>query len=170
MKVSDKMTLQEYDDFCNEYHREKIPQWLNRINYRLRLGDCIYDYSHGEPPKLRWSVHNQGNIDRDLGGEYALISNHFYYFGDKPEKLPDSLKPIIHSTQGHKSDANQPYIERFIDWIENLGYEPNELYGEPQLKSEFDLENDDCAKCARRDLEIAEEDEEIERGSSSTCE
>ncbi len=119
MKVSDRMTMQEYDEYCQRHHPRKIPQWRNRKDYRLRVGDCIYDYSDGEPPILRWSVHDEGNRERDLGGKCALLSNHFYYFGDKPIKLPDRLGPIIHATQGHKSDANQPYIEEFINWIES---------------------------------------------------
>lgn len=114
MKVSEKMTMREYDEYCQASFQYKIPQWRNRDDYRLRVGDCIYDYSEGEPPKLRWSVHDERNRKRDLGGEHALLSNHFFYFGDKPVKLPDSLKPIIHATQGHKSNANQPYLGEFI--------------------------------------------------------
>lgn len=169
MKVTNKMTMQAYDEYCQQHLTRKIPQWRNGKDYRLRVGDCIYDYSRGEPPQLRWSVHDEGNIKRDLGGEYALMSNHFYYFGDKPIRLPDRLSPIIHATQGHKSDANQPFLEEFINWIEGQGKKPNTLYGEPQLKSEFVIGEEMRAKCARRDLEIAEEDEEIERASPSKC-
>jgi len=162
MKVSDKMTMQDYDKYCQTYIPRKLPKWRSRKDYRLRVGDCIYDYSHGEPPKLRWSVHDESNRERDLGGKYALISNHFFYFGDKPLKLPNRLRPIIHATQGHKSNSNQPYLEEFVKWISNCGFKPNKLYGEPQLKSEFITDEDIRAKCALRDLEIANEDEEYE--------
>lgn len=167
MRVSRKLTMQKYDEYCRMHHSEKIPQWRNRKDYKLRLGDCIYDYSQGKPPKLRDSVHTERNRERDLGGLYALISNHFYYFGDKPIRLLDPLRPIIHATQGHKSDANQPYIEEFINWIESQGYKLNTLFGEPQLKSEFVLDKGVRAKCAHRDLAIANEDEEIESTSTS---
>lgn len=86
-----------------------------------------------------------------------LISDHFYYFGDKPVKLCDDLKPIIHDTRGHKSIANQPYLEKFLSWIADWGYVPNVLYGEPQLKLEFALDHDVRSQCARRDLEDEEE-------------
>ena len=137
----------------------KFPQWRTRDDYRLRVGDCIYDYSAGEPPQMRWGVHDERNRKRDLGGEFSIISNHFFYFGDKSVKLPNSLKPIIHTTQGHKSNANQPYLSEFIRWIES--YEPNRLYGEPQLKLEFnpDKDKDVRSKCASRDLEDDEGDE-----------
>ena len=162
MKVTNKFTMQEYDESCKSLHPKKIPQWLNRKNYRLRMGDCIYDYSEGEPPKLRWSVHNEGNRERDLGGKFALISKHFYYFGNNPIKLPDILKPIIHSTQGHKSMSNDPYINEFVKWIEGLGYSLNKLYGEPQLKSEYMIDDKNVqVRCAERDLEADEDDERL---------
>jgi hypothetical protein len=158
MKVTDKITIQQYDEYCRVSLQAKIPQWRNKDDYRLRLGDCIYDYSDGEPPKIRWSVHDERNRKTDLGGEYALLSNHFYYFGDKPVELPNNLQAIIHSTQGHKSNANQPYVDEFVKWIN--GYELNRLYGEPQLKSEFIVEKEKIrSKCARQDLQEDENDE-----------
>jgi hypothetical protein len=73
---------------------------------------------------------------RDLSGEYALVSKHYYYFGDRPVRLPAQLSPIIHATQGHKSDANQPHAQLFVHWIKARGYQENKLYGEPQIKPE----------------------------------
>jgi len=157
MKVTEKMIMREYDEYCRTSFQSKIPQWRNRNDYRLRVGDCIYDYSEGEPPRIRWSVHDERNRKRDLGGEYAVLSNHFFYFGDQPVKLPGDLTPIIHSTQGHKSNANQTYLDEFIRWIES--FESNKLYGEPQLKLELDPEEEVRSKCAGRDLEDDENDE-----------
>ena len=158
MKVTYKKTMAEYDQFCQAHLPGKIPQWQSR-DYARRVGDCIYDYSKGEPPRMRKGVHDEGNRARDLGGQYALLSDHFYYFGNQPVGLPDHLKPIIHSTQGHKSNANQPYAKAFVSWIERLGYEPNEPHGEPQLKLELrddpEMENK-CAICY-----LKEDDEDI---------
>ncbi|BAZ33486.1 hypothetical protein NIES4074_60000 (plasmid) [Cylindrospermum sp. NIES-4074] len=136
MQITNKMTLQEYDEFCLIYYPHKIPKWRSH-KFEYRIGDCIYDYSQGEPPKLRESVHETGNREGDLKGVNVLLSEHFYYFGDKPICLPDSLNPIIHTNQGHKSTANQAYVNEFINWIDNLGYVPKQLHGEPQLKKEF---------------------------------
>jgi len=133
MEVTRKLTLRDYDAFCRTWCPNKIPQWRNLQDKRLRLGDCIYDYSQGEPPKLRWSVHTEDRMKRDLSGQYALISDHFYYFGDKPVRLPTRLYPITHSTQGHKSTSNQAYFADFLSWIEALGFEPNVLHGQPQM-------------------------------------
>ncbi len=146
MKVTEKMTMREYDLFCQQHYPKKIPAWRSK-DFRRRVGDCIYDYSNDLPPKVRWSVHDERNRQRDLSGRYALLSNHSYYFGDKPIRLPEHLLPIIHATQGHKSEANQPYVEYFVEWIDRLGLQPNKPYGDPQLKSEFVFDSDIRSKC-----------------------
>jgi hypothetical protein len=62
----------------------------------------------------------------------------------------------MHTTQGHKSDANQEYVEPFVNWIESLDIVPNKAIGEPQLKKQYSLEKELQAICSMRD---AEEDE-----------
>jgi hypothetical protein len=144
MKVTNKLTLEEYDNFCRLYFPEKIPDWNNE-DFRRRLGDCIYDYSVGEPSQ-RKCVHNMGNMETDLSGEYALLSGHFYYFGNKPVELPENLLSIVHQTQGHKSRANDVYKEEFLQWLDSKEFELNKLYGFPQLDT---FKDDDCrSKCA----------------------
>lgn len=158
MKVTDKMTMEGYDKFCTAHCSQKIPRWRSR-EYSKRMGDCIYDYLSGDPPKLRWGNHTEANRVRDLSGIYAVLSKHFYYFGDHPIKLPVNLRPIMHATQGHKSGLNQPYLELFVRWIEGLKYPLNKMLGEPQLKPEYSRETDIQAKCSVRSLEDVEEEE-----------
>jgi hypothetical protein len=93
-----------------------------------------------------------------LGGDNALISDHFYYFGDQPISLPESLWPIVHQTQGHKSRANEQYVTAFEDWIQGLQRERNKVYGEPALRQEIML-HDSESKCSARDCAADEEDE-----------
>jgi Nucleotide modification associated domain 2 len=112
MQVTDKMTLRKYDKFCRVHCPHKIPKWNSKI-FEYRVGDCIYDYSQGEQPVLRPSVHGISNQETDLGGINVLMSRHFYYFGDKAVHLPASLTPLVHKNQGHKSTANQPYVIPF---------------------------------------------------------
>ncbi|MFX0125956.1 MAG: hypothetical protein ACFFAE_20210 [Candidatus Hodarchaeota archaeon] len=131
MKITDKKTLKEYDSFCREKAPKKIPDWEHR-DYRRRLGDCLYDYST-KPPIQRKGVHNKKNVKTDLSGKNSLISNHFYYFGDKPIAIPESLKPIVLQRQGHRKDLNETYIPLFLEWIEGQNLELNTLYGNPQL-------------------------------------
>ena len=158
MKVTDVMTMRNYDQLCRTKRPNKIPD-LQSNDYKRQVGDCQYDFSHGPEPKIRPGVHSELNRDRDLGGKNALLSEHFYYFGNKPIELPDDLKPIIHSTQGHKSTLNIPYVEPFESWIEETQYIKNRLYGEPQLKAKFESDPEGCKTCARMDLEEDKTDE-----------
>ena len=83
MKVTAVLTLQEYDQLCRNKHPKKIPDWFSK-DFRRKVGDCIYDFSKDDVPNIRLGVHSEINRERDLGGENALLSKHFYYFGDKP--------------------------------------------------------------------------------------
>jgi hypothetical protein len=157
MRVTDIMTLEGYDVFCQRELPNKIPDWSHGV-FARKVGDCIYDYSQRGKPKLRSSVHNQSNRLTDLGGHNALLSSHFYYFGDKPVRLPKKLEPIVHRTQGHKSRANSDYVDEFVSWIEGLGLAPCSLHGEPQLKSKI-MQSHDCrGLCARQDNEEDQDD------------
>lgn len=112
MRVTKKLTLADYDKFCRQHLVKKIPKWFSH-DFRLRMGDCIYDYSTVNPPTLRKSVHNQNNVKRDLGGQYSLLSKHFYYFGDEPRPLPQELKHIIRRGQKHLVFDDQATIKKF---------------------------------------------------------
>jgi hypothetical protein len=118
----------------------------------MRMGDCIYNYTAGPTPKLRVGVHTEENKEKDLSGLYALVSKQFYYFGRKPVKLPEDLLPIMLTTQGHKSDENQEYVQLFVNWIEGLDYRPNKVIADPQRKVELMNEKEMQAICSKRDL------------------
>jgi hypothetical protein len=134
MKVTEKLTMEEYDTFTQQYLPEKVPDWSSP-DPRRRLGDSIYDFSC-TPPKMRQSVHSgkdlEKNLKRDISGRNALLSNHFWYFGDKACKLPDNLQQIVIQGPSHRSNLNDSYVEKFLEWFFGLGLEPNRLYGRPQ--------------------------------------
>lgn len=131
MKVTEKMTMLEYDNFTKKQLPQKIPDF-DIPDKRLRVGDSIYDFSYNpNHPKLRKSVHCENEIERDLGGQYALISKHFFYFGDKAQLLPEHLRDIVIQARGHRSQKNNPYVESFLYWLNSLNLEPNHLYGNP---------------------------------------
>ena len=157
MKVTAVLTLQEYDQLCRNKHPKKIPDWFSK-DFRRKVGDCIYDFSKDDVPNIRLGVHSEINRERDLGGENALLSKHFYYFGDKPIPIAEDLEPIIHNTQGHKSTSNDPYADAFEKWIEGTKYKKNHLYGDPQLKVKFESDPDFGKKCSQLDLKEDEAD------------
>src|SRR5690242_16400143 len=93
MKVTDKKSLRDYDRFCRNNFRAKIPSWSSTV-FKKRVGDCIYDYSRSNNPTQRKGIHDSKCRRTDLRGKYALLSTHFYYFGDHPVRLPSYLKGI----------------------------------------------------------------------------
>lgn len=132
MQVTNKMPMHKYDKWAQDNLPEKVPDPLNR-DLRRWLGDAIYDFNE-DPPRIRpGSVHNDSNRQTDLNGEYALLSEHFFYFGNQPIALPEHLRGLVQRAQGHRSVSNAPYLEPFLDWLNGLGLQPNHLYGKPQL-------------------------------------
>lgn len=159
MRITNKLTLAEYDQFCSENLKEKIPSWFNR-DWRRRMGDCIYDYSNQNEPILRKGVHNQSNMARDLTGNCSLLSNEFYYFGEEPRIIPQNLKRIIKKNQGHLRIEDPNLLSDFETWINQ--FKKNKIYAEPQLAFEFKIElnEEQISKCSQRHKE--KEQDEIE--------
>ncbi len=159
MKVTQKMTMQQYEVYCQAQLPNKIPV-LRSSSYQRRLGDCIYDFSN-TPPSVRPSVHNVGNRNVDLGGKHTLLSEHFYYFGSEPRALPAQLLPIVHQGQGHKSKLNAGYLEHFVKWITDQTDALNKVVAEPYSKHQFLTDRTYLSTCAARDREDDERDEEL---------
>ncbi len=129
MKVTDKMRMEEYDEWASSSCPNKIPK-RHSTDWRLRLGDCIYDFS-SSPPTIRNGVHIEGNRERDLGGVSTLLSTHFYYFGDEPVALPEHLLPIVRQGQSHRVHLNAPHFDSLLNWIQGLAYPLNSVLGKP---------------------------------------
>jgi hypothetical protein len=136
MKVTDIKSFFDYDILCKSELNEKIPQWFSK-DWRKRMGDCIYDYSVGSDPKVRKGVHGEKSKARDLRGENALISNHFYYFGEEARMIPHQLRKIIKKSQGHLKIEDPTLINRFLKWIKT--FKKNKIYADSQRKYIFDL-------------------------------
>ncbi|MET3119976.1 hypothetical protein AAKU64_004224 [Undibacterium sp. GrIS 1.8] len=151
MRVDDVLSMNEYDEQALDKWPHRIPK-LQSMSLQDRLGDCIYDYSSGEPVQRR-GVHGSTNVDKDLSGKNALISKHFFYFGAKAIPLPDDLrKNLCHQTQGHKSNSNAPSFNRFIEWLDTLALEPGQIYGWPDYV--LDWKNiGSCGGCLIRSLD-----------------
>jgi len=135
MKVSDKKSLKEYDTYCQSKLPDKIPYWRT-ADWRKRLGDCIYDYSKEGEPAIRRAVHKEQHRVRDLSGLYALLSNHFYYFGEEPRPIPASLKEIVLKGRGHRVIEDAKLIKSFEKWIKK--FKKNKIYANPQRRYLFD--------------------------------
>ncbi|MBX2965916.1 MAG: hypothetical protein KF845_07200 [Cyclobacteriaceae bacterium] len=161
MKVTGIKTLLEYDEFCNMKLKNKIPDWRTK-DWRKIMGDCIYDYSKGIDPMMRKGVHTEKNKKRDLSGQRALISNHFYYFGEEARVIPKELKGLIKKGQGHLKIESPELVGKFEKWIKK--FVKNKVYADPQLRYKFDRTTVDeiILKCSTQDFkEDKNDDEEI---------
>ena len=164
MKVTKKMTMAEYDAHTRTKLREKVPDW-GSSSVRRRVGDSIYDFSRRpDNPKQRNGVHRAGNVKTDLRGGHALLSTHFYYFGDKAIHLPPKLMDIAQNRQGHRRRLNDPYLDAFVAWIDGLGHEAGMLVGKPLC--DLFKTRATCARCA---TERAKDDEEDTEAVGGRC-
>jgi hypothetical protein len=71
--------------------------------------------------------------------------------------LPEDLWPIVRQGQGHQVHKNEPYLERFVEWVEGLGVEANTVLTPPQ----YDFPQGEAGDCACADAEEAEADEAV---------
>ena len=103
-----------------------------RFNYKKPIvggsrvtmfGDNFYhiDETSGEwiQENSAHSLEGKPNLDHmaaDLKGKNALISNEFFYFGDKAPFIPEEHSNIIHSTQGMKCPEGEEG-SAFVNWL-----------------------------------------------------
>ncbi len=149
MKVSEKMSFKEYDEFCKNQCSVKIPS----IN--TRTGDCIY-FGDNETLEQRENyAHNLKNMDTDKNGinkkdgKAVILGKEFYYFGKNSIKIPEELEAIIIKGQGHYSHKNEPYVKPFEEWIRK---QKKGINGEPYTempKKIIGNEKDSCGSCKK---------------------
>lgn len=53
------------------------------------------------------ALHGPELAAQDISERHALVSWHFWYFGDQSPELPTELVHLIHSGQGHSLHANR---------------------------------------------------------------
>lgn len=137
MKVSDVISIHDYDEWCHANLPEKIPL-EQPDDWRRKVGDCLYyRNANGEIGMREYGTHRADkHRDWDLGGERVLLGDEFYYFGEAAIEIPPHLTAIIKQNQNHLRIVDEGLIIAFEEWIS--GYTHNHLYGEPQLKHRFE--------------------------------
>jgi hypothetical protein len=145
MQVTEALSLKEYDAYCRKSLCKKIPN-IQSKDYAKTVGDCLYDYSASNNPRLRPGVHPGESKARDLRGKNALLSDYFFYFGDKPVKIPEKFSILVRNGQGHQVHKNESIKHDFVDWITKF-YKPNKLYGWPQVEVVFTKDGKSLVTC-----------------------
>lgn len=130
------MTFEEYDRHCHTQLPIKLPKSSKSARYESIVGDCLYFNDRGAY-RQRDGVHDEGNVDTDLSGAHVLLSDHFFYFGDKAIELPAEYRCICHPNQGHKVNKNEPIKDQVVAWLEGkivATYPLNSVLGTPLNK------------------------------------
>ncbi|MFX0139393.1 MAG: hypothetical protein ACFFDN_37480 [Candidatus Hodarchaeota archaeon] len=119
MKVDEILTYEKY--FRDRRFTNKIPAY-NKGNVVNKCGDNIYRPLRNGGFKQLQSMHSNGkneNLEtksRDLWGKNVLISETFYYFGQKALGLPKKFE-ALKVGRAHKCKFSPEIISDFIAFI-----------------------------------------------------
>jgi hypothetical protein len=128
MKVTDKMTLQEY---------------FNRAEFACKKRRPTGDYRYGDnfEPRTEFEKHER----------FVLVSEHFYYFGRNAISIPmKKFSGLEKKGRGFKACFDEAYLASFVKWIEK-GREGGK-HGAPclPLGEKDKIKCDPCPKRAKR--------------------
>ena len=124
MQVQEKLTFDEY--WVDTHFKRKRP--VMNGSKRQMYGDNIYHRPTLESPFIQEDSHhslpngekNILNYERDLPGKYVLISNEFWYFGERAVPLPQEFLSLANVVRGYKIINKEEFINRFSDWLRAL--------------------------------------------------
>ena len=94
---------------------------------RFRCGNNIYEPRPTDDFRQLRSMDSDGehehigNKEHDLGGNNALISETFAYFGSKPLTLPPELECLIVG-RGHRSRFSDEVKTQFLEFVGHSGF------------------------------------------------
>jgi hypothetical protein len=148
MKVTDKITYDEY--WNNPAYKLKKPN-LSSSQIIDRAGDNIYKpvkSRHGlkmEFEQMHNKNHNEGDKENDLKGENVLFSNCFYYFGYRPLKISDKIRPSIPKGQAPQGVLTHDIekASKFIQYIQN-NYTVGKVVNMPHHWIDENIKNKKC--------------------------
>lgn len=137
MQVTERITLNEYwNDKRFQYKKPIMHGTLVRM-----FGDNFYHQDKDGNWIQEDSAHsnsdgtcNLSHLKKDTGGNNALISNYFYYFGEKAPTIPNNLKEVCHTAIGQKKLSEQLGNE-VIQWITS-NFQTG-IHGDPLNWSEY---------------------------------
>lgn len=122
MQVEEKITMEKYwEDSRFQFKKPVINGSLVQM-----YGDNFY---HRDPKTNKWkqedSAHslqggktNKEHLQTDTGGEFVLISQTFYYFGEKAFKIPNQFQQICNQGRNIKSNSIPVEVaDKFVGWL-----------------------------------------------------
>lgn len=135
MQVTEKLSFDEYWTDTRFMRKRPIMNGSKRQMY----GDNIYHRPTPEMPFIQEDSHhslpngekNALNYNRDLPGEYVLISNVFWYFGEEAIQIPHDYASLAAVARGYKINEDEKFIEKFSQWLFELPQ--NGYIGKPYM-------------------------------------
>lgn len=122
MKLEEKLTFQEYwEDPRFEYKKPRLNGSLVQLYgdniYHLDLStkkwiqeNAAHSLKSGEP--------NTDHLERDVSGEYVLISKEYYYFGDASIQIPEAYREVCNEGRDMKWKKIPGEVrDEFILWL-----------------------------------------------------
>ena len=175
MEVSKVLSWQKYIEACHAAASARNVK-KGQANLGIKVpknakdpGDCIWKSANAYSEVLpSWSEHyGQEAYQTDVtNGQNVLLGQQFWYFGDGARfkvELDADLRPIVPG-RGHKSNANAPFFDRFVECfnrkLEALGISHCGVHGAPKFGPGF-TDDSQRAKCRAAEREsdlIGEED------------
>ena len=137
MRVTDDSSFNEYWDLA----RFRVKRPVRHGSRRAMVGDNIY---HSDSKTGKWlqenSIHSRPNGEQDPDNtkhdtqtDRVLISEEFYYFGEKAPLVPAELLKAIgyKNGRGHRV-YKEENCQSLLDWIkEQAGHQVNRVLGDP---------------------------------------
>jgi hypothetical protein len=120
MQISEKVSFEEYAREPRfKLKKPLIPGSLKRIH-----GDNIYYPDEKGIWHQRLSQHsnpdtseNYDNMKRDLSGKFVLVSNQFFYFGNKHFAVPSEFKSVCSRLRDYLKITDIQVAEKFIQFL-----------------------------------------------------
>lgn len=133
VQVEEKLTFQEY--WTDKRFQNKKPTKNGTL--KMMYGDNIY-FKEDLVWKQLDSAHSLQNtpnivhLNRDISGNFVLVSKNFFYFGEKAILIEDKFSAgVICDARNYCSPMlDEKITQKFIKWL-NDNYVPGLLYGDP---------------------------------------
>ena len=135
MKVTRKVTFNQY--WNDEEFASKKP--VRNGSKKMTMGDNIYvqnaDLSWQQLPSHHSNTDgsiNYSNVKKDTKWPNVLISNHFYYFGNNAEIIPEAILSKIDykNRRGHRVYDLDAAID-LVTWVKKYTSVFNRVIGDP---------------------------------------
>lgn len=137
MKVSEKITLEEYWSDVRFQYKKPVRKGTLITMY----GDNFYHKDENGNWIQEDSAHcnsdgscNKTHLKTDTDGINVLISEYFFYFGNRAPEIPISLKEICHTGIGQKKLPEQ-LGNNLVTWLTSNFH--SGIHGDPLNWSEY---------------------------------